>query len=171
MDGDLRLTESNAILMYAADLDGESKLYPRDLKQRANVNRWLLWESSVFFASCYVHLIENVVKPELLHSSPDSAALEAEAPRFAALASLLDSQLGKTPYVAGDTLTIADIAIASCLHLHAHMELELDSKYPNIARWMRSIEGEVWWRKTQPAVEEKLVPSKFAGGQKVCAFP
>ena len=59
-DGDLQLTESNAILMYAADLDGGSKLYPSDLKQRANINRWLLWEASVFFGSCYVFLIENV---------------------------------------------------------------------------------------------------------------
>jgi hypothetical protein len=29
-------------------------MYPKDLKKRANVNRWLLWESSVWFGSCYV---------------------------------------------------------------------------------------------------------------------
>ena len=44
-DDDLVITESNAILQYAADLKG-SPYYPKDLKKRAQVNRWLLWEAS-----------------------------------------------------------------------------------------------------------------------------
>ena len=163
VDGDLQLTESNAILMYAADVagNGDSKLYPKDLKQRANINRWLFWEASVWFPSCYIYLIENVAKPELFSAPPDAKTLEAEAPKFAKLASMIDTQLGKTKYVAGDELSIADIAVAACLHLHAHMKLGME-KYPNLQRWMSSMEGEAWWKKTQPAVEEKLVPSKFA---------
>ena len=51
VDGDLILTESNAILQYAADEAG-SKAYPVDRKQRAEVNRWLFWESSVWFQTC-----------------------------------------------------------------------------------------------------------------------
>lgn len=48
-DGDLTLTESNAILMYAADLGGgDNSAYPKDLKLRADANRWLLWEASVW---------------------------------------------------------------------------------------------------------------------------
>jgi len=35
------ITESNAILQYAADLDNCSA-YPKNLKKRADVNRWLL---------------------------------------------------------------------------------------------------------------------------------
>lgn len=167
VDGDLHITESNAILQYAADLDGESKLYPKDLKQRANVNRWLLWEASVFFPSCYVYLIENVAKPELFQASPDAKVIENEAPKFAKLASMLDAQLGMTKYVASDNLSIADIAIASCLHLHPHMDLGLD-KYPNLQRWIKAIEAEDFWKKTQPAVNCKLVPSKF-GDKKVRA--
>lgn len=42
-DGDLVLTESNAILQYAADLSENTTAYPKDLKERAMVNRWLLW--------------------------------------------------------------------------------------------------------------------------------
>ncbi len=38
VDGNLHLTESNAILMYAADNAGSSA-YPKDLKTRAAVNR------------------------------------------------------------------------------------------------------------------------------------
>ena len=62
-DGDFALSESNAILQYAADLSGSDDYYPKDLKQRADVNRWLLWEGSTWFPSCYVYLVEYVVKP------------------------------------------------------------------------------------------------------------
>jgi len=46
------ITESNAILIYAAERDGGNSAYPKDLKQRAEVNRRLLWEASVWFPSC-----------------------------------------------------------------------------------------------------------------------
>jgi glutathione S-transferase len=39
VDGDLALSESNAILQCAADLSGSEKHYPSDLKQRADINR------------------------------------------------------------------------------------------------------------------------------------
>ncbi|HEX7438615.1 MAG TPA: glutathione S-transferase N-terminal domain-containing protein, partial [Caldimonas sp.] len=40
-DGDFVLTESAAIMAYLADAKPDSPLYPRDPKQRADVNRWL----------------------------------------------------------------------------------------------------------------------------------
>ena len=39
MDGDFALSESNAILQYAADLSGSDKHYPKDLKRRADIKR------------------------------------------------------------------------------------------------------------------------------------
>ena len=67
-DGDLVLTESNAILQYATELAG-SKLYPSEFKVRADINRWLLWEASAWFPCCYIYLVEYVVKP-LLKARP-----------------------------------------------------------------------------------------------------
>jgi len=43
VDGDFVLWESNAILQYAADKTGNDAAYPKDLKTRADINRWLLW--------------------------------------------------------------------------------------------------------------------------------
>ena len=59
VDGDLALSESNAILQYTADLIGAEKHYPKDLKQRADINRWLLWEASTWFSEL-LHLSRRI---------------------------------------------------------------------------------------------------------------
>jgi len=46
-DGDLRLTESSAILKYLADKVG-SPAYPKDFKQRAKVNEVIDWLDTKF---------------------------------------------------------------------------------------------------------------------------
>ena len=86
-DGDMVLWESNAILQYAADKVGNNDVYSKDLKVRADINRWLLWESSAWFPSCYKYLVENCVKP-LLGDTTDQSILDAEAENFHKLASM-----------------------------------------------------------------------------------
>jgi glutathione S-transferase len=107
IDGDCTITESNAILQYAADHSDNQQFYPKDLKLRAHVNRWLLWEASVWFPSCYIYLVEYVVKP-LLKAEPDQSIIDAQAPKWNAQAAILDAQLAKTKWLVGDEVTIAD---------------------------------------------------------------
>lgn len=161
-DRDLVLTESNAILAYAADLDSSksSSSYPKDLKQRAEVNKWLFWEASVWFQSCYIYLVEYVVKP-LLKSEPDEKVIEKEALRWNQLASVLDGQLSRTKYLAGHQITIADIAVAACMHLHEDSKLPL-AKHSNLSRWYAEIEAQPFWKETQGAVDKALVPHKHS---------
>lgn len=146
VDGDLVLWESNAILQYAAEKAGSS-YYPASLKQRADINRWLLWESSSWFPSCYVYLVENCVKP-LLGQTPDACVLEAEAPRFHKLAGILEARLAVSPWIAGDSPTIADVAIAAPMHLHPSQDLPLEA-YPQLRHWMEErIEKLPSWERT-----------------------
>ena len=133
-DGDLVLWESNAILQYAADKAGNSEVYPTGLAARADVNRWLLWEASAWFPSCYVYLVENCVKP-LLNDTPDPAVLAGEEERFHKLAGILDARLAQSAWLCGDGPTIADIAVAAPMHLHGWMQLPLEP-HANLARWM-----------------------------------
>jgi glutathione S-transferase len=146
-DGDFVLWESNAILQYAADKVGNASAYPTDLRTRADVNRWLLWESSSWFPSCYVFLVENCVKP-LLGGSADAAVLEAQQAQFHKLAGILDARLAGSEWVAGSGPTIADIALASPMHLHGWQQLPL-AQHQNIVRWMtRNVEQLPCWKKT-----------------------
>src|SRR3984885_3662064 len=63
-DGDLRLTESSAILKYLADKIG-SPAYPKDLKQRAKVNEVMDWLNTNFYREwaynlCYPQLFPHL---------------------------------------------------------------------------------------------------------------
>ncbi len=147
-DGDLVLWESNAILQYVADKNGNDAAYPKDLKTRADINRWLLWESSAWFPSAYVYLVENVVKP-LLKAEPDQTILAAQQANFDKLAGILEQRLSKQPWLCGKQATIADIAVAAPMHLHSFQKLPL-GPYPSLRRWMTQIENLPCWKRTDP---------------------
>ncbi|KAJ5041055.1 uncharacterized protein L3040_005612 [Drepanopeziza brunnea f. sp. 'multigermtubi'] len=142
------ITGSNAILQYAADFPNSNSTYsPKDLRVRADVNKWLLCEASVWFPSCYVHLVEYVVK-QLLKSEVQQSIINNEAPKWNKLAGVLDAQLAKTGWLAGDELTIADIAVAAPMHLWKASRLPVE-KYGNLQRWMEAVEKLPCWVKTQ----------------------
>ena len=134
VDGDLVLWESNAILQYAADKVGNDKVYPKDLKQRADINRWLLWESSSWFPCCYVYLVEHCVKP-LFNAPADQAVLDAQVFQFHKLAGILDDRLSKSRWISGDNPTIADIALAAPMHLHPYQKIPI-THHVNLKRWI-----------------------------------
>ncbi len=149
VDGDFVLWESNAILQYAADKSGNVGLYPKDIAVRADIHRWHLWEANQWFPSCYVYLVENVVKP-ILQAKPDQAVLDAQAPKFHQLAGILEERLGRSAWLSGPNVTIADVAVAAPMHLHRHQQLPLDG-YPNLRRWLGQVEAMPSWKKTDVA--------------------
>ena len=143
-DGDLVIWESNAILQYVACKFGKTDVYPVEFAQRADIDRWLFWECGSWFPSCYIHMVENCVKP-VLGSEPDQAVLDVENEVFRKLACVLDTRLSESPYVCGQTPTIADVALAAPMHLHDWQQLPLQD-HPHIRRWMTErIEPASWW--------------------------
>jgi glutathione S-transferase len=148
VDGDFVLWESNAILQYVADKNGVTSAYPKDLKTRSDISRWHLWEANQWFPTCYTYLVENVVKP-ILGAQPDSAVLEAQEPKFHQLAGILDQRLADQPWLCGQAVTIADIAVAAPMHLHRFQKLPLES-HANLRRWMDRLEALPCWQRTDP---------------------
>ncbi len=147
-DGDFTLWESNAIMQYAAEKFGKTDQYPQDLQVRADINRWMLWESSSWFPACYVYLVENCVKP-LLGGAADAQVLDAHAAQFHKLAAILDARLEQHTWVAGTPqASLADIALAAPMHLHGWQQIPL-AQHPNIRRWLfDSVEKLPAWEST-----------------------
>ncbi|HEX5612524.1 MAG TPA: glutathione S-transferase family protein, partial [Burkholderiales bacterium] len=74
VDGDLRLTESSAILKYLAEKIN-SPAYPKDLKQRAKVNEMMDWLNTNFYREWAYNMIYPQLFPHL--KRPDEAVQKA----------------------------------------------------------------------------------------------
>jgi len=102
------LWESNAIVRYLAAKHGTGTLWPSDLRQRADADRWMDWQATTVgpaITPVFMGLIRT--PPE----KRDPAAIEAARQKTADVLKILDAHLAKRPYVAGDILTMGDIPL------------------------------------------------------------
>ncbi len=149
VDGSLVLSESNAVLQYIAEVKEACSYYPKDKKVRADIHRWQFWEATKWYPSCYVFLVENVVKP-LQNEEPDQAVLTAAEANWHRLAGIIDQRLIGQRWLCGNSVTIADISVAAPMHLHRWQRLPLE-RHPNLLRWMTEcIETLPCWKTSDP---------------------
>ena len=149
-DGDFKLWESNAIVQYLAALKPESGVLPADLKARMTAVKWQFWESAHWDPACAHFMFENVVKPLFGIGEPDPAELKKGADLLARLGPVLDGQLKQTRYVAGETLTVADISLGAVLLSAEPAKMPLED-YRGIRRWIAELRALPGW---QRAVEK-----------------
>jgi glutathione S-transferase len=153
-DGDLRLTESSAILKYLADKI-DSPAYPKDLRQRAKVNEMMDWFNTNFYRDFGYGWIYPQLFPH--HRRPDDAVHAAtiawgKERAKTWLQILNDHWLGDgRPYLCGEKITIADYFGASLLTLGEVIRCDF-SAWPNVARWLANMKQLPSW----PTVNEAL---------------
>lgn len=125
------LWESNVIVRYLAQRHGEGRLLPPDLRQRFIAEQWMDWNSTALwpgFNAAFWGLVRT--PPEERDEDAIAQSLQTTAKRLEGL----EAQLGKTPFVAGDALTVGDIPAG--IALYRCFALGIDrAGFPNIARW------------------------------------
>jgi len=148
-DGDLRLTESSAILKYLADKIG-SAAYPKDLKERARVNELMDWINVNFYRDFGYGLVYPQLFPHLKRRSDEAHAGSIDwgkenSKRW--LQILNDHWIGPTrSYLCGDKLTIADYFGASIVTIGDLIGLDLKA-FPNVQRWLANVKKLPSWPK------------------------
>lgn len=154
-DGDLKLTESSAILKYLAEKNHLPE-YPTDLKERAKVNEIMDWFNSNFYRDwgynlCYPQLFPHHVRP-----TDEGQKVTVEWGREKSgfwLQVLNDYWLGDgRPWLAGDRITIADYFGGSIIALGEMIKVDL-SKYPNVARWLGNVKALENWGPVSEALD------------------
>ena len=133
-----RLFESGSILFYLAEKFGA--FLPTEHYKRAETMNWLMWQmgSAPFVGGGFGHFYAYA--PFKIEYAINRYAMEAKRQLH-----VLDTQLGKTEYVAGDDYTIADMAIYPWYGgivnnaYSAARFLSVD-EYKNIRRWMDVLE-------------------------------
>ncbi|HKO94227.1 MAG TPA: glutathione S-transferase family protein [Polyangiaceae bacterium] len=164
-DGDLRLTESSAILKYLAD-KVESPAYPKDLKKRAKVNEAMDWFNTNFYRDFAYGLSYPQLFPHHKRQTDDAHRLTIEWGQQRSqhwFKILNDDIIGKRNYVCGDSITIADY-FGVCLVTLGELTRCDFSKYPNVNRWL----GNMKQLKSWSQVNEVLYG--FAGSLKGQTF-
>jgi glutathione S-transferase len=152
-DGDLRLTESSAILKYLADKIG-SPAYPKDLKQRAKVNEIMDWINTNFYRDWGYNLCYPQLFPHLKRRSDEAQAATIEMGQQNAkrwLQILNDHWIGPNkPYLCGNEVTIADYFGAGIVTLGEVIRVNF-SAYPNVQRWLANMKKLPNWGKVNEA--------------------
>jgi len=117
VDGDFRLWESNAILAYLAAKFPETCGVPTDPEGRADVDRWLHWQS------CHLMPAMGALK----------SGEEEDLGSLQPLLAILDRQLEGREFML-DELGIVDFAVV--VYLLTKLGRKLDySAHPNLAAW------------------------------------
>ncbi len=138
-DGDFTLWESNAILNYLAAQRPERGLSPAEPRRRAEVERWLFWQTAHLGPAVTRVAIERFMKKITKRGAPDQANIDAGAADFAAFSKVLDESLAGREYVAGE-LSVADFALWGYYALAALSELDV-APYARVSGWLARMEA------------------------------
>jgi GST-like protein len=132
-----RLFESGSILFYLAEKFGA--FLPTEHYRRAECMNWLMWQmgSAPYLGGGFGHFYAYA--PMKIEYAINRFAMETKR-----LFHVLDSQLAKTEYVAGDEYTIADVAIwpwyAGVFNgAYGAAEFLSMQEYTHVARWTQLV--------------------------------
>lgn len=149
VDGDFKLSESNAIMQYLASQKPNS-LWPDDTRARAEISHWQCWQLAHWgHESCEPLIFNNLVKKIMNLGPPDQAAVAKGTECFNRDMTLLETHLGKQPYLAGKDVTLADFSVASPL-FHAQASEMPMAPYKKVQEWFGRVSALPCWSQTAP---------------------
>jgi glutathione S-transferase len=135
-DGDFILWESNSIVRYLAREHGAGKLEPADPQTRARANQWMDWQLSVVGPAIFAAFWGLIRTPA---DKRDPAAIAASQSKTTEAMKVLDAQLGKAAFVAGDQFSMGDIPLG----VMAYRFRQLCPDRPemtNLERWYAALQ-------------------------------
>jgi len=109
-DGNAAIWESNAILRYLAVKYGAAPFLPADLAQRARADAWTDWYTTTFWANVRPLVVQLVRTPE---AERDRALIDQSLRNVNLAVGILDRELGRKPFVAGDEFSFGDIPLGA----------------------------------------------------------
>ena len=134
-DDDYVLWESNVIVRYLCAKHSSGQMYPTDLCERFDAERWMDWQQTT---------LNPVSRPgfwQLIRTPPEqrNAALMAESnAAVEALMFTLDMHLAHREFMVGERFTVADIPLACEVHRWFGLPQPRQSR-PHVERWYANL--------------------------------
>lgn len=129
------LWESNAIVRYLAAKHSAGKLWPEDLKERAEADRWMDWQATTFWPA-FRPLFWNLVRTP--PDQRDQAAMEESRLKTAEILTYLDAHLRNRSYIVGDALTMGDIPLGCAIWRWVGLPIDRP-ELANMQRWFETL--------------------------------
>ena len=134
-DGPFTLWESNVIVRYLCAKHSDGQLYPGSLEGRFDAERWMDWQQTTLNPAGRDAFVQLVRKPG---GQVDSAKVDASTAATEPLLDLLDAHLARQPFMAGGTLTMADIPVACEIHRWWVLPLARKPR-PHLEHWYQQM--------------------------------
>jgi glutathione S-transferase len=134
-DGPFVLWESNAIVRYLTAKHSAGKLWPEDLKVRAEADKWMDWQIAMFWPT-FRPLFWNLVRTPV--DQRDAQAIEESRLKTAEVLGYLDAHLKNRAFVAGDELTMGDIPMGCAIWRWMALPIERPA-LANLQRWFEAL--------------------------------
>ena len=120
-DDGFDLWESNTIVRYLAGRYGAGLLWPEDPEARALSDRWMDYQLGTVFPA-FKDAVLGLIRSTPENRDPDkiSASVEATGDTLR----VLDAHLEGNEYVAGDSLTIGDVALGPTIYRYLTLDID-----------------------------------------------
>lgn len=131
------LYESNAIVRYLCARHGAHTMWPEDLRRRADVDRWMEWQSTGYTPAMWGAFWQ------LIRTAPekrDAAMVESSRARSEKHSAILDAHLASRRFLTGDDFSAADIVVGCAAHRWLNMPLQRQPR-PNLERWYQELKS------------------------------
>lgn len=121
VDGETVVFESNACLRYLAEKFEVESLWPAGPRERSQVDRWLEWSHNDW-APAVLFLFGMLMRTPADQRQPQR--MEQAQAALASLAGRVEGWLAERPFVAGETMTLADLVFATPLYRYYTLPIE-----------------------------------------------
>ena len=130
------LWESNTIVRYLC-CSRESALYPADLRQRFDAERWMDWQQTTVNPASRAGFWQLIRTPT---AEQNPAVIAESNAAVEALMATLDAHLAGRSCLVGEAFSMADIPLALEVHRWFGLPQTRQSR-PNIERWYASLQA------------------------------
>ncbi len=140
--GEVSLFETSAIIRYIDEAFPGPKLQPDTAAGRARMEQWI----SAYNNYIYRPMVLEYVLPYFFASGPngqpDRARIDQALPQLETQMELLNQAYGDSPWLAGDSVSLADLILAPALHTCSQFPegREFVTRYSNVGRALQSWE-------------------------------
>ncbi|MDI1237355.1 MAG: glutathione S-transferase [Polaromonas sp.] len=129
------LWESNVIVRYLCARQSAGDMYPTDLRERFDAERWMDWQQTTLNPASRPGFWQLVRTPP---EQRDAALLDGSNAAVEALMAMLDAHLAQRPFMVGERFTMADIPVACEVHRWFGLPQPRQSR-PHLERWYDSL--------------------------------